>query len=393
LSIRFLAFLVINLQTMSNIDSTSLDTIYVTRPHLPPLADVTKLMEGIWDRRVLTNGGPLHERLEAELAAYLGVEHLALVANGTLALLIGLKALRLQGEVITTPFSFVATSEALSWNGLEPVFADINPDTFCLDPKSIEASITPRTTAILPVHCYGMPCDVDAIQQIADDYNLKVIYDAAHAFGVECHCGSLLRHGDLSVLSFHATKVFNTFEGGAIICPDAKTKKRIDRLKNFGFVDEVTVAANGINAKMSELHAAVGLAQLPGIDQAIAERKKVAEFYLHHLANIKGLQLPDFNLAMKHNYAYFPVRIAKSCSVDRCSVLEQLRAHGIIARRYFYPLIPDFQYYQTNKSADSCRYPYAHAASNEVLCLPIYPELTTMQLTKICQVLIDILSL
>ncbi|MFM7675421.1 MAG: DegT/DnrJ/EryC1/StrS family aminotransferase, partial [Synechococcus sp.] len=212
------------------------EPIYVTRPSLPPLEDVVALMEGIWDRRILTNGGPLHEQLEQELCDYLGVKHISLFANGTLALLIALKALRLQGEVITTPFSFVATSEALSWNGLEPVFADIQEGSFGLDPASIEASITPRTTAILAVHCYGFPCDVEAIQRIADDYNLKVIYDAAHAFGVQCHCGSLLQHGDLSVLSFHATNVFSTFEGGAIVSPDAKTKKRIDRLKNFGFV-------------------------------------------------------------------------------------------------------------------------------------------------------------
>ncbi len=255
------------------------EPIYVTRPHLPPLADVVKLLEGVWDRRILTNGGPLHQQLETELAAYLGVEHLSLFANGTLALLVALKALRLQGEVITSPFSFIATSEALSWNGLEPVFADINPRSFGLDPRSIESRITPRTSAILAVHCYGFPCDVEVIQRLADDYNLRVIYDAAHAFAVDCHCGSLLQHGDLSILSFHATKVFNTFEGGAIISPDAKTKKRIDRLKNFGFVDEVSVAVNGINAKMSELHAAVGLAQLPGMAAAIAQRRAVAEAY------------------------------------------------------------------------------------------------------------------
>jgi dTDP-4-amino-4,6-dideoxygalactose transaminase len=338
-------------------DPSPADPIYVTRPHLPPLAEVIKLLEGVWERRILTNGGPLHEQLEQELAAYLGVQHLSLVANGTLALLIALKALRLQGEVITTPFSFVATSEALSWNGLEPVFADIDPHTFCLDPASIEASITPRTTAILPVHCYGFPCDVEAIQRIADDYNLKVIYDAAHAFGVECHCGSLLQHGDLSVLSFHATKVFTTFEGGAIICPDAKTKKRIDRLKNFGFVDEVTVAANGINAKMSELHAAVGLAQLPHIDAAIGERQRVAEAYLEQLSGVPGLELPDFSGSQRPNYAYFPVLISKAAALTRDALLAELRARGIVPRRYFHPLIPEFQYYRSNASARPERYP------------------------------------
>ena len=287
-----------------------------------------------------------------------------------------LKALRLQGEVITTPFSFVATSEALSWNGLEPVFADIQEGSYGLDPVSIEASITPRTTAILPVHCYGFPCDVEAIQRIADDYNLKVIYDAAHAFGVNCHCGSLLQHGDLSVLSFHATKVFNTFEGVAIICPDAKTKKRIDRLKNFGFVDEVTVAANGINAKMSELHAAVGLAQLPGIDAAIGERKRVADLYINELAGVPGLVLPEFNQALSPNYAYMPVRVTPEASVNREALVEQLRREGVMARRYFHPLIPEFQYYRSNSSADPARYPEALRIGREVMCLPIYPDLS-----------------
>jgi len=286
--------------------------------------------------------------------------------------------------VITTPFSFVATSEALSWNGLEPVFADIQEGSYGLDPASIEASITPRTTAILPVHCYGFPCDVEAIQRIADDYNLKVIYDAAHAFGVDCHCGSLLQHGDLSVLSFHATKVFNTFEGGAIVSPDAKTKKRIDRLKNFGFVDELTVAANGINAKMSELHAAVGLAQLPGIDAAIGERKRVAELYLKELAGVPGLVLPDFNQALRPNYAYLPVRVTPEAAVSREDLVEQMRRQGVMPRRYFHPLIPEFQYYCSNASARTEHYPVALRASQEVLCLPIYPELSATSVQHIC---------
>ena len=367
-------------------------TIYVTRPHLPPLAEVAKLLEGVWERRILSNGGPLHQQLEEELAAYLGVKHLALVANGTLALLIALKALRLQGEVITTPFSFVATSEALSWNGLEPVFADIDPHTYCLDPASIEACITPRTTAILPVHCYGFPCDVEAIQRIADDYNLKVIYDAAHAFGVDCHCGSLLQHGDFSVLSFHATKVFNTFEGGAIICPDARTKKRIDRLKNFGFVDELTVAANGINAKMSELHAAVGLAQLPGMEQSVAERRRVAELYLRELAGVPGLILPSYNQALRPNYAYMPVRVTPEAAVNREGLVEQLRSHGVVPRRYFHPLIPEFQYYRSNSSAGPARYPVATKASAEVLCLPIYPDLADATVQRICGIVRTVLD-
>jgi len=360
------------------------EPIYVTRPHLPPLADVVKLLEGVWDRRILTNGGPLHQQLETELAAYLGVEHLSLFANGTLALLVALKALRLQGEVITSPFSFIATSEALSWNGLEPVFADINPRSFGLDPRSIESRITPRTSAILAVHCYGFPCDVEVIQRLADDYNLRVIYDAAHAFAVDCHCGSLLQHGDLSILSFHATKVFNTFEGGAIISPDAKTKKRIDRLKNFGFVDEVSVAVNGINAKMSELHAAVGLAQLPGMAAAIAQRRAVAEAYCAQLADLQHLQLPDFSQAAQPNYAYLPVLVQDDAPISRDALLELLRGHGIVARRYFHPLIPEFQYYRSNASADPACYPEAVRAARQVLCLPIYPDLPLREVERIC---------
>lgn len=361
--------------------------IYVTKPHLPPLEEVVKLLEGVWERRILTNAGPLHEQLEADLANHLGVEHLSLFANGTLALLVALKALRLQGEVITTPFSFVATSEALSWNGLEPVFADIDPRSFGLDPRSIEASITPRTSAILAVHCYGFPCDVEAIQRIADDYNLRVIYDAAHAFGVNCHCGSLLQHGDLSIMSFHATKVFTTFEGGAIVSPDAKTKKRIDRLKNFGFVDEVTVAANGINAKMSELHAAVGLAQLPGIDGAITRRAVVADTYGELLADLPGLTLPDFDHVARPNYAYYPVLVTDQVRLNRDQLLEEMRSQGIVPRRYFHPLIPEFQYYRSNPSADPCRYPVAARLSGQVLCLPIYPDLSRADVERISAVI------
>jgi dTDP-4-amino-4,6-dideoxygalactose transaminase len=368
------------------------EPVYVTRPHLPPLQDVTKLLEGVWERRILTNSGPLHEQLEEELAAHLGVQHISLFANGTLALLVALKALRLQGEVITTPFSFVATSEALSWNGLEPVFADIQEGSYGLDPASIEASITPRTTAILPVHCYGFPCDVEAIQRIADDYNLKVIYDAAHAFGVQCHCGSLMKHGDLSVLSFHATKVFNTFEGGAIVSPDAKTKRRIDRLKNFGFVDEFTVAANGINAKMSELHAAVGLAQLPGMQQAVDERGRVAGLYLNELAGVPGLILPNYSNALRPNYAYMPVRVTHEADVDREALVEKLQGEGIIPRRYFHPLIPEFQYYRSNASADPTRYPVATKASQEVLCLPIFPDLDNATVLRICRAIRKVLA-
>ena len=262
------------------------ERIYVTQPHLPPLEEFIPYLQQIWNSKVLTNGGPFHQQFEQALCKYLGVQHLALFTNGTLALLTALQALRITGEVITTPYSFVATAHSLVWNGIKPVFADVDAHTLNLDPAKIEAAITPQTTAIMPVHCYGRPCDVDAIQKIADNYNLKVIYDAAHAFGVQTDDGSVLEHGDLAVLSFHATKVFNTFEGGAIICRDAKTKQRIDHLKNFGFVDEVTVVASGINGKMSEINAAFGLLQLQHIDAALLRRARIDAIYRERLRGV-----------------------------------------------------------------------------------------------------------
>lgn len=257
--------------------------IYVTQPYLPPLEEFIPYLQQIWDKKILTNGGPFHAKLEDALCEYLGVKHISLFTNATIALVTGLQALRITGEVITTPYSFVATAHSLLWNGIKPVFVDVDPKTLNLDPAKIEAAITPHTTAIMPVHCYGHPCDVDAVQKIADNYNLKVIYDATHAFGVQDEKGSVLNHGDLSVLSFHATKVFNTFEGGAIICPDAKTKIRIDQLKNFGHVGELNVVAPGINGKMSEFNAALGLLQLKYIDQAIARRKEIDTAYRERL--------------------------------------------------------------------------------------------------------------
>jgi dTDP-4-amino-4,6-dideoxygalactose transaminase len=265
-------------------------TTFVTQPSLPPLEEFIPYLEQIWENKVLTNCGPFHQQLEEALCRYLGVKHIALLTNGTIALVTALQSLRVTGEVITTPYSFVATSHSLLWNGIKPVFVDIEPNTLNIDPQKIEAAITPQTTAILAVHCYGHPCDVDAIQEIADTYNLKVIYDAAHAFGVKCHCGSVLNHGDLSVLSFHATKVFNTFEGGAIICPDAETKARIDQLKNFGHAGEIDVVAPGINGKLSEFNAALGLLQLEYIDEAIAKRKAIDETYRRRLSEVTGIQ-------------------------------------------------------------------------------------------------------
>lgn len=349
--------------------------IYVTQPYLPPLEEFIPYLEKIWENKILTNGGPFHQELERALCEYLGVKHIALFTNGTIALITALQALRITGEVITTPFSFVATSHSLLWNGIKPVFVDIDPDTLNIDPAKIEAAITPQTTAIMPVHCYGHPCDVDAIKKIADNYNLKVIYDAAHAFNVECHCGSVLNHGDLSVLSFHATKVFNTFEGGAIVCPDEKTKLRIDQLKNFGHAGELSVVAPGINGKMSELNAALGLLQLKYIDHALARRKLIDLAYREKLKNVKGIHcLKDAGEKIA-NYAYFPILVKKDYPISRDDLNQKLKDIGINPRRYFYPLISDFPMYRGLPSAHKENLPVATASAQEVLCLPIYPDL------------------
>ena len=361
--------------------------VYVTQPHLPPLAEFIPYLEQIWANKTLTNGGPFHQQLEAALCEYLGVKHISLFTNGTVALVTALQALRITGEVITTPYSFVATSHALVWNGLTPVFVDIDPDSLNLDPAKIEAAITPRTTAILPVHCYGRPCDVEAIQRISDHFNLKVIYDAAHAFGVECHCGSLLQHGDLSVLSFHATKVFNTFEGGAIVSPDLKTKQHIDRLKNFGFVDEVTVAAPGINGKMSEVNAAFGLVQLRHLASALSHRKIIDARYRERLGAIKGISIPSISSDVNYNYSYFPIFVTQEFSLSRDQLYLKLREKNIFARRYFYPLISDFPMYRNLPSAMHNNLPVASKAAEEVLCLPIYPSLQYAHVDKICQLI------
>lgn len=359
--------------------------IYVTQPLLPALEEFVPYLQEIWDNKQLTNGGPMHRELESQLATYLGVEHVALFNNGTIALLTALKALRITGEVITTPYSFVATAHSLLWNDITPVFVDIDPVTLNLDPSKIEAAITPNTTAIMPVHCYGNPCDVDAIQTIADNYNLKVIYDAAHSFAVRDSGGSILRHGDLSVLSFHATKVFNTFEGGAIICPDGKTKKRIDQLKNFGFVDEVTVVASGINGKMSEINAAFGLLQLKHIEQALEQRKAIAQRYREALSEIKGIKLVQ---AAKHsNNSYFPISVQAPYSLSRDALYEKLKENMVHARRYFYPLITQFPMYRNLPSAQTCNLPTATATADSILCLPIYPTLEIHEQNKIIHII------
>lgn len=367
---------------IENIVKNTDSSIYVTQPALPPLQEFIPYLEAIWASKVLTNGGPFHQQLEKALCDYLDVPHLALLSNGTLGLVTALQALRVTGEVITTPYSFVATAHSLLWNGIKPVFVDINPDTLNLDPARIEAAITPQTTAIMPVHCYGHPCDVEAIQRIADNYNLKVIYDAAHAFGVQDAGGSILRHGDLSVLSFHATKVFNTFEGGAIICPDAKTKQRIDHLKNFGFVDETTVVAPGINGKMSEINAAFGLLQLKHVDAALAQRQAIDTAYREALQDVPGIRCLQKAGEQVANYSYFPILVEEDYPLSRDALYQKLKDNNIFARRYFYPLITDFPMYRGMPSARRENLPVATAVAQKVLCLPIYPNLDFSDLAR-----------
>jgi dTDP-4-amino-4,6-dideoxygalactose transaminase len=363
--------------------------IYVTQPDLPPLEELAPYLKAIWDNKILTNGGPFHQQLEQALCDYLGVKHLSLFANGTLALLTALQTLNIAGEVITTPYSFVATAHSLLWNGITPIFVDIDHDTLNLDPRKIEAAITPATSAILPVHVYGYPCNVDAIKKIADSYKLKIIYDAAHAFGVKLKGESLLIHGDLSVLSFHATKVFNTFEGGAIVCADAKTKQRIDHLKNFGFVDELTVVASGINGKMSEFNAALGLLQLKHIDQALARRREIDAAYRSDLASVPGIHcLKDMAEAI-HNRSYFPILVEQDYSLSRDELYQKLKNHGIHARRYFYPLISDFPMYNNLASAQRSNLPIAANAADKILCLPIFPALTFEQQQYVLDIILN----
>jgi dTDP-4-amino-4,6-dideoxygalactose transaminase len=364
--------------------------IYVTQPELPPLEEFLPYLRKIWDAKILTNGGPFHEMFEAALCEHLGVKHISLFTNATIALVTALQSLRITGEVITTPYSFVATAHSLMWNGIKPVFVDVDPVTLNMNAALIEAAITPQTTAIMPIHCYGTPCDVEAIQRVADNYNLKIIYDAAHAFGVRRDEGgamrSVLHHGDLSVLSFHATKVFNTFEGGAIICPDAKTKQRIDHLKNFGFVNETTVVATGINGKMSEFNAALGLVQLKHVDNAIARRGAIEARYRALLSDVPGLRMLQRSAAVTPNHSYFPVLLGPDYALGRDGLYQRLREEGVMARRYFHPLISDFPMYRGLPSSDPAALPVAREAADQVLCLPIYPALGEADVDRIAAV-------
>ena len=375
-------FIYIDCRTMSK------DIITVTSPLLPNLDEFTDSLKEIWGSKWITNNGQFHQKLEAALAEYLKVPYVSLFTNGTLPLLTALQALRITGEVITTPYSFVATTHALWWNGIKPVFVDIDPSTGNIDPQKIEAAITPRTTAILPVHVYGKPCDTEAIQAIADKYGLKVIYDAAHAFGVEVNGESLLNAGDMSTLSFHATKVFNTIEGGAMVMHDEKTKQRIDYLKNFGFANEIEVVGPGINSKMDEIRSAYGLLNLKQVDAAIAARQKVAVAYRKALRNVDGISFWDDMPGVRHNYSYFPIFIdVEKYGMTRDELYMKMKDQGVWGRRYFYPLISEFSTYRGLESSRSENLPNAHMMADTVICLPMHHALTKEEIDKIIMVI------
>ena len=358
--------------------------ITVTLPLMPDFDEFTVMIRQIWESQMVTNNGRFHKQLENELADYLGVPYLSLFTNGTLTLETGLHALHISGEVITTPFSFVATTNVLWWNGIKPVFVDIDPNNCGLNPAKIEAAITPQTTAIMPVHCYGKPCDVDGIQKIADKYCLKVIYDAAHAFGVFVNGRSILEFGDMSSLSFHATKVYNTLEGGALICHDAKTKQYIDYLKNFGFAGETEVVAPGINSKMDELRSVIGILNLKQVDDAIESRRHIAVMYRNALRNVDGVSFFDDMPNVRHNYSYFPIFVNREeYGETRDELYFRLKSHNIYGRRYFYPLISTFPTYKNLESARPENIPVATRLADEVICLPIHHLLTDDDIYRI----------
>ena len=362
--------------------------IYVTSPLLPSLEDFTFLLKEIWESKMLTNNGNFHQKLEEELAKYLKVPYLSLFTNGTLPLISALQAMRITGEVITTPFSFVATTHSLWWNGIKPVFVDIEPETCNLDPSKIEAAITPRTTAIMPVHVYGKPCKTKEIQEIANKYGLKVIYDAAHAFGVEINGESILNFGDMATLSFHATKVYNTLEGGALVVHDEQTKKRIDYLKNFGFASETEVVAPGINSKVDEVRAAYGLLNLKQVDHAINSRRKVAIRYRDELQGVKGITFFNDIPGVRHNYSYFPIFInAEEYGMTRDELYFKMKEHNVFGRRYFYPLISTFSTYRGLDSANPDNLPIATQMSNNVICLPMHHALSENEVEYILQII------
>ena len=358
--------------------------ITVTSPLLPDLEEFNELLKDIWGSKWITNNGSYHKKLEVALAEYLKVPYVSLFTNGTLPLITALQALRISGEVITTPYSFVATTHSLWWNGIKPVFVDIDPATGNIDPDRIEAAITPKTTAIMPVHVYGKPCDTKRIQEIADNYGLKVIYDAAHAFGVEVDGESILNAGDLSTLSFHATKVYNTIEGGAMVMKDEQTKKRIDYLKNFGFANETTVVGPGINSKMDEIRSAYGLLNLRQVDDAIEKRHQVAIRYREALRDVEGITFWDDMPGVRHNYSYFPIFVdTKVFGMSRDELYFKMREQGVLGRRYFYPLISDFTTYRGLPSATKENLPNAHRMANSVICLPMHHQLSEEDVERI----------
>lgn len=358
--------------------------ITVTAPLLPNLEDFNEMLKEIWASKWITNNGQFHKQLEKSLAEYLKVPYLSLFTNGTLPLITALQALRITGEVITTPYSFVATTHSLWWNGIKPVFVDIEAATCGIDPDKIEAAITPKTTAIMPVHCYGKPCNTKRIQEIADKYGLKVIYDAAHAFGVEVNGESILNAGDMSTLSFHATKVYNTLEGGALVVHDEITKKRIDYLKNFGFAGETEVVAPGINSKVDEVRAAYGILNLKQVDDAIAARQRVAQIYRKELRNVPGVRFFDDMPGVRHNYSYFPIFInAAEFGMTRDELYFKMKEQNVLGRRYFYPLISTFSTYRGLPSAVPENLPVATRIANEVICLPMHHELSDNDLERV----------
>ena len=363
--------------------------ITVTSPLLPDLEEFNAFLKEIWDSKWITNNGSFHKQLEKELAEYLKVPYISLFTNGTLPLLTALQALRITGEVITTPYSFVATTHSIWWNGCKPVFVDIDPATGNIDPDKIEAAITPRTTAIMPVHVYGKPCDTKRIQEIADKYGLKVIYDAAHAFGVEVNGESILNAGDMSTLSFHATKVYNTLEGGALVMHDAETKKRIDYLKNFGFAGETEVVAPGINSKVDEVRAAYGILNLRQVDAAIDARHQVAVKYREALRPVEGITFMDDMVGVKHNYSYFPIFVdAEKYGMTRDELYEKMKSHNVLGRRYFYPLISTFSTYRGLPSASPDNLPNAHKMANSVICLPLHHDLSEEDVNRVLELLV-----
>lgn len=363
--------------------------ITVTSPLMPSLAELNEYLSDIWNRKWITNNGHYHQELEKALCEYLDVPYISVFTNGTLPLITALQALRITGEVITTPYSFVATTHALWWNGIKPVFVDIDPVTGNLDPDRIEAAITPRTTAIMPVHVYGQPCDTDRIQAIADKYGLKVIYDAAHAFGVKVNGNSILNAGDMSTLSFHATKVYNTIEGGALVMHDEKTKRRIDYLKNFGFAGETEVVAPGINSKMDEVRAAYGLINLKQVDAAIEARRQVALTYREALKDVAGITMMNDQPHVRHNYSYFPIFIdAEEYGMTRDELYFKMKEQNVLGRRYFYPLISTFSTYRGLESSRPDNLPNAHKMADQVICLPMHHALSQEDINRVIDCII-----